>query len=582
MITVHYGPKDNLSDEFRLLPAPFISINTNYSYSNDNIIGYTYTINLNGYATNYRRPDGEEEQNTNTDYQIRNIAKVLESVETTKNILSYTGGCLTVTDDTGNTLLLAVGGSVKSLSFDSSDNKMTVYSKFTAEIEFNELMLMGEQFGCSTSYIDSKSRPHPDFLDINQYKIKEFTDSWNFDVADEAFSFVQKSDNNSDLKVNNTIINVSYSVSATGKDFVTYDNSGNGKLSPGWVQAKNFIQDRIYKQVSQLDKILKLSSGTTCSTTDKLDQIHKYDDGAYKELSNKYNFYNELINFEASPPEGTFSATYTSILKLDNDDQFSDSNVIHTFSKETTLSTSITGPDQTTININGEIKGLIEGGLVETGGTLSLGQSGSVLIIGTNNSAKFNNANSFVSKIIDINNNDLVQPFKDALDISYDSLNLKDQQLEECELPGTIAPVSFNLTKNFMEGIITYSANYSSTRACGINDSTTTISRTTISVESPEQIYNEFVIPGGGYVVQFLKTKTSKKISINIEGRTERDCCAANDLDTIQLPNFDNIIPVIGDDSILNQKNINYNPIDGSYRISLAYTCGVPCKIYDE
>jgi hypothetical protein len=581
MIKVYYGPKNTSDEAFRLLPAPLISINTNYSYSNDHIIGYTYTVSLNGYVTNYRRPDNESELDNNSDFHIRSIRQVLQNVETTKNILSVNGGSLTVTQSNGSSLLSAEGGNLKSLNFDSSDNKMTTYSKFTAEIEFNELSIGGEQFGCSSSYIDSNTLPSSDLVNINQYKIKEFTDNWNIDVSDEAFNFVQKSDNDSNLEVKNSIINVSYSVSATGRDFVTSNSSGESLLSPGWIQAKNFVQDRIYKQVSQFDQILKLSNGTTCATTDTLNQINSYGDGAYKSLYEEYKFYNELINFEASVSNGSFSATYTAILKLDNDDDYSASNVIHTFSKENSFSSSSTGPDQTTINISGEIRGLIEGGLISSGGTLSLGQSGSVLITQSNNSAKFNNANDFVSKIIDIDNNDLKQTFKDALDISYDSLNLREEQLEECELPQTIPPASFNLTKNFMEGIITYSASYNSIRSCGKDGDLPTISRTTISVDAPEKIYNEFIIPGAGYLVQFLNTKTAKKINVDIEGRAERDCCAAKNNDSIKLPDFSTVIPVIGEDTILNQQNINYNPIDGSYRISLAYTCGVPCKIYD-
>jgi hypothetical protein len=557
MIKVYYGPKDNISDEFRLLPAPLISINTKYNYSNDNIIGYSYIINLNGYVTNYRRPDNLSEQNNNNDNQIRNITKVLENLEITKNILSYTGGCLTVVDENDNILLLALGGSVKSLNFDSSDNRMTSYSKFTCEIEFNELSIGNETFGCSASYINNNSIPNSDLIDINKYKVKEFSDNWSLDVGDESFNFVANSDSGGVLRVNNTVINVTYSISATAKDFVTYDNSGQSLLSPGWIQAKNFIQDRIYKQVSQLDKILKLSSGTTCTTSAKLNQIHSYGDGVYKQLNSSYKFYNELISFEASETDGFFSATYTSILKLDNDDSFSSSNVIHTFSKEINVNNNVSGPDQTSIIISGEIKGLIEGGLIDNPGTLSFGQSGSILIKANNNSVKFNNANAFINKIII--GNDLTSSFKNALGINSTDLNILG-------CGSNIVPSSFSLTKNFMEGIITYNVSYNSSRACGIT-------RTTVTVDNPEDIYNELILPDNRYVIQFLNTKTAKKINVNIEGLTNRNCCSLNTftLPAITIPDIPN--------SILKEKSLNYNPITGSYRASIVYVCGNRCGV---
>lgn len=568
MIKLYYGPPNNLSDSYRLQPAPLINISTEMNYANDTIIGYVYKISLDGYVTSYKKPD--DENSSNNDFNIRTLNKILGHIDQMRGLLSSNGNSLTVVDDNGSSVLVANGGVLKSLNFEDTDNKWVSYAKFSAEIEFNELNILGENFNCGNSFIDSGSRPSNDFININDFKIKEFSDGWTFNIEDSAFNFVKFTDNNSQINLNNSTINVSYNISATGYDYISSDGS-TPKVSPGWLQAKNFAQKRLYDQVTQIDQILKLSGDTACDGIDSLSSINSYGDGAYKDLSSKYDLYNETIDCTASESNGSFSLTYNAILKIKaNSSQYNDDNVIHTVTKEFSYNSPRGERSVTNISVTGTITGLIPGGLIGTGGTFSLPSNGSILISSGNNSVKFNNANAFISKIID--NNDLKSNFKTVLDITYANLESQD----DCNISSTIKARSFNLTKNFMEGTISYKASYNND--CVKDDGEKTVTNTEISIEFPEAKYAELILPNNGYVIQFLNTFSSKKVNVSVNGRYERNCCF--DSDNFSLPDFDSVLPPpLSSEVILQSKSINYNPLDGSYRISATYLCGVACNI---
>jgi hypothetical protein len=591
MIKFYYGPEENPQTEtYRIIPPPQISIAQNNIYANDVIIGYTYSVTLNGYASNYiadySDPDnigtlnGAGTGSTTPDINANgsSIRQVLYAIKLIKKLLSRNGSNLKITDINNNNLLVAKAGTLKSLAFNENDNSWTKYAQYTAELEFNELILINEPITCTSGQIAASSIT-TNLVDLNKYKIKEFNDTWSFDVQDEALNFVLNSDNNQNLNVQNTIIGLSYNISAKGNNY--FDDSGN--LLPGWLQAKNFVQKRLYNQVQGLSSTLNLT-GSTCEPILNLTTIHSLgNSGLIKNVSQNYAIYDETIQCSASESEGTFNLNYTAKLKTNNSGSFSSNSTLHTFSKEISL-TNEGGKKNTRISVNGTITGLCEGGLVKSSGNFSLPDQG-YLLIGPSYKSKFNNAANLLTSIID--DDDLTSSFKTALNINSNSLSVPSGSLTSCD--STIKPASFNLTKNYMEGTITYSAEYTTDRACAI-DGDKTVSKSTIDVSLPTPIIAEFPIPGGNFLLQDINTVSSRKVNITVEGKSTKECCTNNGLGinvlltNIVTGDINSFLPAgvtipEPETSLLTQKELNYNPIDGSYTITVAYVCSEGCEL---
>jgi hypothetical protein len=138
MNKMFYGPYETFDNSYLISPIPHISIGREINYSNDLIIGYTYNVNINGYATN---PSGiETVGNTSS-----NISQVLENIEKIKGILSYNGSTLRLLDNNNKVLIAASGGILKSLTFDQSSNNWSYYAPYSATIEFNDIQILEEK-----------------------------------------------------------------------------------------------------------------------------------------------------------------------------------------------------------------------------------------------------------------------------------------------------------------------------------------------------------------------------------------------------------------------------------------------------
>ena len=351
----------------------------------------------------------------------------------------------------------------------------------------------------------------------------------------------------------------------------------------------------MYDQVKNLSSILKLS-GQTCNASLALSDLHSISgSGLIQNISNNYGLYDETIECNTSESDGTFSLTYNAKLKTNEESSnFVSNDTIHTFTKSVTTSND-GNKINTTISVNGTIQGLCEGGLIKSSGNFNLPKTGS-LIIGPSYNNKFDNAVNLLPNII--NGDDLSSAFKNALNINYTSLALSPGSVSGCGDPvDTVKPTSFNLTKNYMEGNITYGAEYSTDRACSIGD-TKTISRTTIDVQLPTPIVIEFGIPGGNYLLQDINTVSTRTVTITVEGRsdTSKNCCISQELN--ESPSGLNIllsnivtggaedflpsgvtVPQQEEGSILTQNDLNYSPIDGSYSLTLAYICASGCEV---
>lgn len=576
MTSFFYGPDDQ-SEQYKISPAPKININTEYSYSNDVLIGYTYKIAINGFAMLKNDQDS-----------YRGFPRVLSAINNIQTILSKNGGDLNIFDGTGKRIIKAKGGTLRSLSFDNGDNNWVALAPFSAEIEFNELEILNENFDCNNIYIDSKSHSS-NLVDISKYKIKEFTDSWNLSLDDESYNFFDKSDSGGSLGVNNSVFQLTYSVSAVGKNYYQYPDL-NGQLLPPWVHAKNFSQNRLANRVKSVVNSLKYS-GSTCSPSESLSSLHSEGNGIYQQIRANHNIFNETVSCSASESDGSFSLEYSCILKSNNISDFSSSNTLHTINK--TVNKTLEGKrNNININIEGNIQGLCPGGLFQGDGNFSIPDSGS-LISPKSTGIRITSAQSLLNNLLNTDKKDLNDSLKTSLNITKEELEIEDNACNP------IKPSSFSLTTNFMDGSITYSFAYDSTR-CKSEDGLTNVR---INIEEPVSVLSELIVPNGDYVVQDIGTTTARRVTLTASVLNRRVCCGQSDSDSdsdndngakiieqliyFQGTDMETIFAGVikfPDKEIytITSKEYTYNFNEGSYNLTLAYICNLWCDIKES
>lgn len=602
-IKIYYG---QINSEHRLLPAPDISIGLEYNYSNDTIIGYTYIVNLSGQITalDLRALNNGDEIPDNPSY---GIGAITDHINKVRNILTQNGSILhIVKSSNGQSILKAKGGILRSLSFDESPNNWVHYASYTATIEFNSVDFGSDTENCTDIFLDPSAHApgSAGIVDINKFKIKSFQDGWSFTFDEnEAFNKITNNDININLNINNRSFNIQYNISATGKHFFSYDNetTGQSKILPAFQQAKNFVQYRLYEQVTNLlNGVLKNSYSASCSGGDDLSDLHvpgSSSDGLLENIGdNEFRIFNEQISCESSESDGSFSAIYsaTVMTTLGNPD-WSSLGAKHTVSKN--INKSFKGTAKTTnISVNGSIQGYLEGGIINSPGPISLPDSGAFIIYSGSSSSKYNNAKTLLDKIYNESDygsglgesgkRDLKKIFKDALGITLaelDALTADDDPVSDPP-----HPISFNLTHDYNNGTINYSLEYSSTNACGKK-----YQEINVQISNPTKVTATFNIPNSNTcpIIQELGTKTAKTVSVTIRGfdhsdigrpevislKEQLDMANPGCLNVGYLPPI--TIPGITEDSILTQRQYTKNPMDGSYSLSLNYICSTKgCK----
>jgi hypothetical protein len=597
MSTEVYYRKLGENDPVKITPSPLISIDPEFYYANDNIIGYTYNVTLNGYASALE--SAEESDNSGID-------KVISSINTIKQIFNANGGDLEIylvqSGQESKQILSAKGASIKSISFNASENYWINYSQYTITLEFNELDLNGcdqtADITCSQNLLSVHNIKYTsNLIDLSKYKIKEFSDNWSFSIDDNVHQDFDNAHYNS-------TINVTYTLSATGKNYYPV-TSNVGTITPAWEQAQMFVQDRLYEQLNAgFSEILSIGSNlnTACSgSSPKISELYSFisDAGLLKDLyfenssgtlkiDGGYKIYNEMISCETSESGGSFAITYTCLLKRHNPNLHPRYNsVLHKYTKS--LSVNNDQQYNHTITINGNVQGLIEGSIIDNrsanyfpsnsdlGRFYKLPKNGSFFtaLFTSNTKTKYENAKDFFYDIIG-NDSDLNNTTKQKLGVTFAELAV-----------GNINsgyPVSSNFTLNhsYSNGIVEYTAEYNSNNAIGLQTGYTNVN---IVRNDPVAVVQEFSVPGrtAGPIIQNIGAKTPKSISISINGANYSDKLCINDLSAINIctlaPTLTNITGLA---AILNNTNNNWirtkkdftvNPIDGSFSINLEYIC---------
>jgi len=499
----------------RLLPAPQISINPEFVYANDTIIGYTYNVTLTGYATSLDLSKPIDPNNT------PDFDDVLESIQKVKNIFNGNGGKLFANNQNGQVLFELTGATIRGINFQESANNWVNFAEYTIELEFNEIKLgdcSGSGISINCGQIPQGITDSPELIDMKTYKVKSFNDSWNFSLDDNIY--------NTDGSVRNEHFNISYTINVTGKHYFNQ----NRDLLPAWEQAKNFAEFKLHQQVNRLNTgiLRRTGSSSGCSTDGTLSSIFRAGPpGLIDGLADaNYKIYNEKVSCSTSEGAGTFSLEYTAILKRYSFSQYSDPSTIHTYS--TTKDATDDGfQKNTTISVNGSIQGLLEGGIVKSPSVISFPANGSVIISVPNNTNtnKYSNAKITFDLISD--GKSLNQDFAQFLGVSNQALGVSGACIDPSGAP--IKSSTFNVTHDYSTGSINYSTQYDTTSACADLNRYQSV---TINVQEKTPITAEFIVPGrsAGPIIQKINANNPKRITLSITGSNPpSDCCASID-----------------------------------------------------
>lgn len=552
-VKTYYG--SSVQSATRVSPSPLISFNTELVYANDVVIGYTYMVTLSGNAT------ALDLVNDNNAYGIGDVSAAIEKIRDT---FSHNGYNLYIVNQSNITIFEGRGGMIRDISFQESGNNWVNYAPYQVVIEFNEVLINGcaitnPTLGCTGTTLDT---PTINLVDVSKYRIKAFNDGWSFNLGDNIY--------NNYGEFQNQHFEIEYKISATGKNYF----KSNDEVLPAWEQAKNFVQDRLYTQVTGLIRqiLQREGNGDGCVATQTLGMLHALGvDTTHSTTSSPYvttsttrgpgsldlnssthKIYNESISCDTSEADGTFSATYKAILKYyPVSTTFYAGDTLHTF----TVNTSHQDDNRSmvrNISVQGSITGLIEGGIINSPHILELPRAGKLLLASDTSNSKYAVAKSAYNMIG--TDSDLTNNFKNHLNIS---------SFLDTDTCGNPQPSSHSVTHDYTNGIITYNTDFNSIRACQGDRSYRNISMT---IEDSVPMTAEFVIPGraNGPLIQYLGINTPKKISLNIEGVVDRS--------TNSLVGLPNDVPMdLGTSYKLTQSQDTYNPIDGSYSITRAY-----------
>lgn len=550
-----YYHESGVSETNRIVPVPQITINPEYYYANDTIIGYTYNIQLAGYATSLDLRDIPSE--------VPGISGTLNSIKRLKNIFNRNNGTLEVIDGNG-TILNAFGGTIRNIQFSESSNLWINYSEYTIDIEFNEIQLSncsGLQPLISCGSIASGITDSPELIDMKTHKVKSFSDGWSFTIDDNAYNTYDE--------FLNEYITISYNISANGKHYFVNDN-----LIPAWEQAKNFCQYRLKQQIDRLieDAIRRTDSDDGCVTDGTLSTIFGSGNlGLIDGLSNtNYKIYNEKITCSVSEAEGSFEANYSSILKRTNTSTtYSHPDSIHTFSLTKNINDD--GKQKNVeLSIQGNIQGLVPGGLIKSSGIVSFPNNGSIFISDTPSSNKYDKA--LVAYNLIGSNKKLNNNFLSYAGVNNSAVGVSGECINGEDIPPTN---NHNVVHNYIEGTIGYSSSFDTTNA--LRGSGTGYQSINISVEEPTPVIAEFVVPGrsGGPVIQRLNVDKPKRITINIQGSNPPASCCTSTSGIVETncstsPTFSGVPNINISNAILTQNQYT-SSTDGSFSITKAY-----------
>lgn len=637
-LKVFYHPNGTQpNDGHRLVPAPTISLSPEYYYANDTIVGYTYNITLEGYAVSF------DYRNVNLGTEV-GFQETMVAIKNIKNLFRANGGSLLVTFHSGSDpmigqseILKAVGGIIKTISFEPNDNQWTNYARYRIELEFNEVQIneCGGNFinlsGCESLPEFVTNSRSPQLIEMQNYRVKSLSENWslNMNEADALASYdrlfdIQPENTKCAGDIRNQFVNIEYTVNAVGKHYYDIESGSTSEatqqfpLIPAWEQAKNYCQKRVYDKVNAfymgvlyslkgdqqrgctevngtLQNMFNLNGpGTMVASFSGLNKDPEApEDSAPIEL---YKIYNEEVSCNTSEADGSFSVTYKAMLKrvintaekryVDDgtEEYLFDEDALYTFS----LSES-TDDDGKVINktmsVQGTIQGLVLGGLVTAPAPITFPQNGKLLIAAVGTGAptpsKFTNALAAYNKLA--NKKGLKSSAAQFFGITYDNLLVP----QCCPIPADPVPTraqSSSRADNYMDGSISFSATYTTLNAAQARNNSVT--NVTITAQHNNPVIAEFTVPfrTNGPIIQTINVDSPLKATVTIEGMLPQRCCPQVTDSVSDLCSPGGFLPIFGIPDILDPASFYEHLItdekfntatDGSYSWSRTFIkCG--------
>lgn len=597
-------------DENKIEPAPTVAVSKEFIYANDTIIGYKYVLTITGYASSFNK-----KLNTTSS----NISNTIFALQDIKAILMRNGKVLRITCediDSGvatSEILTAYGGLLRSFDTAESPNRFTQYVQFTAVMDFNEAQFTDEN---NTEVAGDSVASDDSVLNDQMRHLQSYNDNWNFTIGEEdMYRYYSRVSAEGLLNLEDyTTINVSYTINATGKH--TFDSINN--TIPAWQRAKEFVQRKLYNQiyifrntgplaVANFNTVYYNSNDINLSdTTTLLNQTHTSSLNnvpviypiLHNTIAQNYTIFNEVISCNTSEGGGSFTATYSCILKFTNINAPWPQKSIHTFTVSYDQTRDFTKSDRT-ITVNGTLEGMLEtnilapatlgqgvninlGGTTFGGNIVNPNLTGQVFNLPTNGKflgqvavspvSKYTNAlDDFVRYIGNrpaynynyYGSDDLSPAFKSVLSINYATLfpNTLPTDINSCTdgqvmLSSILAlPQSFNVDHDY-NGSVSYSVTYSTERSCATERGFEKMSVTEVD---PVPTYVEFIIPGraDGPILQNLNTNNHKKITLTFEGTTKKGCLIGTPFTDANLDDF----PILNGSGVCEiEEYVNFPP----------------------
>ena len=616
---MHNSPLQVYYDEMEIIPSPKINISKDPIYVGDTQIGANYQIELNGFALS-------------TIIGESNMPKSLADLDAIQFALHKNGKTFRVWDNCNQAnFLVATGGKI--VSFNVEEGNWYNYIKYSATLEFSDIVVNGYNIETSTG-INIDTVP---VLDTHMasllFKLKSYNDNWSFTVSDsDAYMYYTRmayEDSGGEPAISMedySQIQVSYTVNATGKTFYNLTNTATAAHET----AKNFVQYKLYHQIAMFRNGGILSETPFMNTNFNSVEVGNAVNRSLtsnvnfqaipvvppildRTIVDRYAIYDETIDCSTSETDGTFSATYTCVLKRLDTTIPAPRNSVHTYSMTYEQTRDFRSQNRT-LSINGSLKGMLLTNIlanINDGQNFILPPQGPFFGIGNDTVSKFGNAyEDFTSFIVNTEIDDLKDNFKYVLGINYENLfpaNAR-QQMPCIQERGynflyqvLAEPKSFNANYNYTQGTVEYSASYDTDRACAAERGFQSM---TVSEDDALPVYAEHTIVGRtrGALTQNLNTNKAKSITISFQGVTKKTCGKRNPFsvrpDDLADPDFDGLslnpcdteayteLPETvlniyyftelaayneGRPLVVRSFATTYNPADGSYDVSKTY-----------
>lgn len=454
-------------------PAPFVSMSLEQYRTNDIVVGGALIISLNG--TVYTDGGGFGDVSA----QLKNRLDIAKN-----------SGCVPVVINCGGAVLVNGNGMIRGFTIDEGpDPTWTQIAAYSVEIELhiNNGQLVVEPNPAVNSYI------------TNNEVIKEFSESITLTVDNDAFAV----DNAQGQKIGRAHAKYSFSISATGGS-VSCKSVGTKKT--GIEAAEEVVKRRIG---SIANGTINGSLGNPTAINAALAQYH----GGAKYL--------QVRSMDADAINGTLTVTGDMILRP------SGITYPQAFVDVTVDSRGEVGQAGSTVTVSGNIEGLYNTSFTDLITNSSFAGA---------SANKIGNAESAFGGIKGI---------AQALASTYLEAAIVDPCQSTSGLsaicPTTPTPptqcslrlVSRNITRNFGQGTISFTDEYSTAKNCSIPGASSV--ETEVTHTYPTDVFAEFTIPFRGEpLMQDLGTTTKEMISVNVNVTIQNAGCDVQSTSSVQ------------------------------------------------